>query len=231
MIYTSYFAKLRSLPKNIVPIAICSKVPDWYDGLHYRKLAPDYNSFMEWKRSHDDGKFIKNYADNVLFQLNQDDVIKELTVLAQGQDIALICYESPTNFCHRHIAAEWLSLSGYKVKEFNEIEYREAIFTHDGILKIHHVKCLDTYFKDVWDGVKTFELRLNDRNYNKDDLVYLQETKQGMYTGRAVFVKISYVLKDVPDYGLDKDCCIFGWNEVLQIDHSDRGITRSLLKF
>lgn len=30
MIYTSYFAKLNKLPKNITPISICGKAPSWY---------------------------------------------------------------------------------------------------------------------------------------------------------------------------------------------------------
>lgn len=50
MIYTSYFAKLKSLPDNIVPISICGKAPNWYTGLQYKKLAPKYDFFMEWIR-------------------------------------------------------------------------------------------------------------------------------------------------------------------------------------
>lgn len=53
MIYTSYFAKLKSLPENIIPISICGKAPDWYKGLQYKKLAPKYDFFMEWKKNHD----------------------------------------------------------------------------------------------------------------------------------------------------------------------------------
>ena len=49
-IYTSYFAKLRSLPENIIPISICGKAPEWYTGLQYKKLAPKYGFFMEWKK-------------------------------------------------------------------------------------------------------------------------------------------------------------------------------------
>lgn len=46
MIYTSYFAKLKELQKNnITPVSICAKVPDWYDGLQYKKLAPQYGFF------------------------------------------------------------------------------------------------------------------------------------------------------------------------------------------
>ena len=51
MIYTSYFAKLKSLPDNIVPISICGKAPDWYEGLQYKKLAPKYDFFMKWKKT------------------------------------------------------------------------------------------------------------------------------------------------------------------------------------
>ena len=40
MIYTSYFGKLKSLPKNIVPVAICGGLPEWYHGAWYKKLAP-----------------------------------------------------------------------------------------------------------------------------------------------------------------------------------------------
>ena len=37
MIYTTYFAQLRNLPKNIIPISICAKAPSWYNGLQYKK--------------------------------------------------------------------------------------------------------------------------------------------------------------------------------------------------
>lgn len=58
MIYTSYFAKLKSLPENIIPISICGKTPDWYKGIQYKRLAPKYEFFMEWKKNHDNEYFI-----------------------------------------------------------------------------------------------------------------------------------------------------------------------------
>lgn len=36
MIYTSYFGKLKNLPKEIIPISICGKAPDWWTGLQYK---------------------------------------------------------------------------------------------------------------------------------------------------------------------------------------------------
>ena len=59
MIYTSYFAKLKSLPDNIVPISICAKAPDWYKGLQYKKLAPKYDFFMKWEEIYDNDYYIK----------------------------------------------------------------------------------------------------------------------------------------------------------------------------
>ena len=53
MIYTSYFAKLNKLPPNVVPISICGKAPAWYNGLQYKKLAPKYSFFSEWKKNGD----------------------------------------------------------------------------------------------------------------------------------------------------------------------------------
>ena len=50
MIYTTYFAKLKSLPKDIIPISICGKAPAGYKGLEYKKLAPKYDFFKKWKK-------------------------------------------------------------------------------------------------------------------------------------------------------------------------------------
>lgn len=42
-LFTSYFGKLKSLPKSIIPISICGKAPEWYKGPQYKKLAPKYD--------------------------------------------------------------------------------------------------------------------------------------------------------------------------------------------
>lgn len=123
MIYTSYFAKLRSLPENIVPVSICGKAPDWYKGLQYKKLAPKYDFFMEWKNNHDNDYYIKCFQEQVLNKLNATDVILDLSRLCEGfnvgeDNIALICYEKPTDFCHRHLVANWLNRNGVRCEEW-----------------------------------------------------------------------------------------------------------------
>ena len=117
MIYTSYFAKLSKLPPNVVPISICGKAPIWYNGLQYKKLAPKYSFFSEWKKNGDNNYYIEHFNDEVLSTLSPQIVYNELLTLSGGKDIALICYEKPTDFCHRHLVAEWLTTNGIKCDE------------------------------------------------------------------------------------------------------------------
>ena len=132
MIYTSYFAKLKSFPDNIIPISICGKAPDWYKGLQYKKLAPKYDFFMKWKENHDNDYYIKCFNEQVLDKLNAEQIVKELYKLISNivlnpklfsdksliPDIALICYEKPSDFCHRHLVADWLNKNGIECKEW-----------------------------------------------------------------------------------------------------------------
>lgn len=133
MIYTSYFAKLKSLPENVIPISICGKAPNWYTGLQYKKLAPKYDFFMKWKETHDNDYYIKCFNEQVLDKLDAQKVVQELNNLIDGimlnpkifhdksliPDIALICYEKPSDFCHRHLVADWLNQNGFECKEWS----------------------------------------------------------------------------------------------------------------
>ena len=125
MIYTSYFANLKKLPKDIIPISICGKAPTWYTGLQYKKLAPKYGFFMEWKENHDNDFYIEHFRKEVLNTLDVANVVKDLLVMVGNYkglnyfpEIALICYEKPSDFCHRHLVADWLNSNRVAVKEF-----------------------------------------------------------------------------------------------------------------
>lgn len=127
MIYTSYFAKLKSLPDNIIPISICGKAPDWYKGLQYKKLAPKYDFFMEWKKNHDNDYYIKCFNEQVLDKLDATYTFVELKALCgvpimEDVDICLICYEKPSDFCHRHLVADWFKKNGYECEEWVQEE-------------------------------------------------------------------------------------------------------------
>lgn len=119
MIYTSYFANIKKLPSDIIPIAICGKRPLNWTGLSYPKLAPKKSFFLEWKKNNDNNYYIEHFQKEVLNLLQPQEVIKELYLLSNGKDIALICYESSDKFCHRHLVAKWLNENGLNVKEYN----------------------------------------------------------------------------------------------------------------
>ena len=118
MLYTTYFAKLRSLPKTISPIAICGKAPEWFLGPQYKKLAPRYDFFSEWKRINDNHYYVQCFNELVLSQLDPIRVLDELYSLTSSEDIALVCYEKPEDFCHRHLVANWFREYGIQIKEF-----------------------------------------------------------------------------------------------------------------
>lgn len=120
MIYTSYFANLKKLPANIIPISICAKAPPWYTGLQYKKLAPKYDFFMRWKETHDNDYYIKCFKEQVTDKLDILQVVRELTDLSDGKDLCLICYEKPTDFCHRHLVSKWFRENDFCSREWLE---------------------------------------------------------------------------------------------------------------
>lgn len=59
-------------------------------------------------------------------------------------------------------------------------------------MKVHEIKCDQTYFESLLKGEKNFELRFNDRNYQVGDGLILK--KNG--TNKKAFASIDYILKD-----------------------------------
>lgn len=100
-------------------------------------------------------------------------------------------------------------------------------------MKLHELKIKEEYFNAVIRGEKTFELRKNDRNYQVGDLIHFVEfsnkAKYFDYAKNKIATKqvtrefeenpnnlfeITYILKDVTEYGLDKDYCILGIKKI-----------------
>ena len=61
----------------------------------------------------------------------------------------------------------------------------------------HYLKTLPQYFIAQEEGIKPFEVRLNDRNYQVGDILHLQEfVPPDTYTGRKLDREVTYVLDD-----------------------------------
>lgn len=113
--YTGYFAKLKEYKQaGLIPISISGKAPDWYDGLEYKKLAPKWDFFSEWKYgSHkgDNEYYISQFNVKVLEETSVENILADLANLSNGEldKVILLCYEKPTDFCHRHLVANWIN--------------------------------------------------------------------------------------------------------------------------
>lgn len=69
-------------------------------------------------------------------------------------------------------------------------------------------KILPEYFKEVKACRKTFELRKDEDDVQVGDTLILREWDGENYTGRRAVRDVSYVLRDVPEYGLQNGYCI-----------------------
>lgn len=120
MIYTSYYANIKKIEKeNIIPVGISLIIPEWFYGISYNKIAPTYEILRTVKCNNPDyNKYINEYSKH-LMRLNVYDVLKDLNDIGKGNDIALLCYETPDKFCHRHILSDWVKYyTNIKIEEY-----------------------------------------------------------------------------------------------------------------
>lgn len=78
-------------------------------------------------------------------------------------------------------------------------------------MTVHYLKIKPEYYKDVECGLKTFELRKNDRDFQIGDvLMLIKLDNKGNETDQVTRVKVTYILKDCPQYGLKDGYAILG---------------------
>lgn len=120
MIYTSYFAKLSALTAaGIVPISIALYKPKWYNGYEASILAPHPGLLKRFKVFHNEKAYTDEYCTETLKCLNPYKLVHDLQeMIGDGREFALLCYEKPTSFCHRHLVAEWLNENGIPCEEW-----------------------------------------------------------------------------------------------------------------
>ena len=65
-------------------------------------------------------------------------------------------------------------------------------------MECHVLKIYPQYFEDIERGLKTFEVRFNDRNYRVGDLLLLREFDPAgeEYSGCILICKVIYILSD-----------------------------------
>lgn len=71
----------------------------------------------------------------------------------------------------------------------------------------HDLKILPEFFGPVIEGRKTFEIRKNDRGFQKGDTVRLLEWDGMKFTGDSATRRILYIFEG-PGYGIEAGFCV-----------------------
>ena len=126
-IFTSYYAninKIRDKYPDYKFISISIYPPkgitvDYHEPL----LAPSNDILFSYKDNPNEELYVKDF--NELHQIEdyKNALINISNNVGKGQNIVLLCYEIPTDFCHRHIVSS-------KLKEYFKTEVKELF--HEG---------------------------------------------------------------------------------------------------
>ena len=83
---------------------------------------------------------------------------------------------------------------------------------------IHELKILSKYYRLVELGIKTFEIRYDDREYKVGDILILREYHEGKYTGRQIIVEVIVIIRNC--IGVEKGYVIL-INEIKSYDKDE----------
>lgn len=124
-VYTSNYARHG---ENPLAIAISRKTPDWYTGEHLEALAPTWDMVINYRSGKiDEAQYAKEY----LLKLKKRGIDPNwITTLPEGT--LLLCYEKPTDFCHRHLLSMWVeSKTGVVIPEWKNEKEKQASAQED----------------------------------------------------------------------------------------------------
>jgi len=82
-------------------------------------------------------------------------------------------------------------------------------------MKLHLLKIKDEYYKEVLKGSKSFEIRKNDRDFKTGDHIRFTDLDRNPRPGEW---RITYVLKDCPEYGLKEGYAILS---IVRVDKEE----------
>ena len=94
-------------------------------------------------------------------------------------------------------------------------------------MTIHELKILPEYYDAVRCGDKRFEIRKNDRNFHRGDILRLKEWDGENYTGEELDALVRYILYDFTG-GLQDGYCIMSIDTMMhnipRVTATDNGV-------
>ena len=134
-IHTSYYTNIKKMPEDYFFVATSGAISqeielavDSWD----KKLAPSKDIYFEYKESPDWRKYSNRFKDERLSKVEWLDMLAEWEEKANKigkttDNIVLLCYEKPSDFCHRQILGESIE------KEFKTIVQEFGMEKHERV--------------------------------------------------------------------------------------------------
>ena len=144
-LYTSYYANMKNIPANYLMVGISQYCPEWLkddtpDNFIWTKgnfLAPGKDLVNDMKSGKIDQKtFTERYTNKFYDMFRKSSEFKSVEQWHQAMDeefsdkyeaIVFLCYEKPSEFCHRHILREILNYNHHlRTEEYPYPEERKV---------------------------------------------------------------------------------------------------------
>ena len=121
MIYTGYYSKIKEYADSgLILLSISRTKPEFAKScIDIPQLFPSDKILWDYKKGKiDEMEYTSKYLDQ-LNELGIDRIIKMIQIF--GDNVVLLCWESPEKFCHRHILADYINKnSNISVEEFGK---------------------------------------------------------------------------------------------------------------
>ena len=121
MIYTGYYSKIKEYADSgLILLSISRTKPEFAKScIDIPQLFPSDKILWDYKKGKiDEMEYTSKYLDQ-LNELGVDRIIKMIQIF--GDNVVLLCWESPEKFCHRHILADYINKnSNINVEEFGK---------------------------------------------------------------------------------------------------------------
>jgi uncharacterized protein YeaO (DUF488 family) len=105
-ITTGYFGGVKKPHQHDI-VSIAAGQPRWLQVLHkHSALAPRYTLLKDFRSDFISESQYVTFFNAMLDKLNPAETLQQLNVMSQSA--IMCCHCKTTDFCHRHLVAEWL---------------------------------------------------------------------------------------------------------------------------
>ena len=140
-LYTSYYANMKNIPATYLMVGISRTCPEWLkentsDNFLWTPnniLAPPASLLSDIKSGKiDQNQYTERYKEHIHYIFSHNRDFRDVQDWYENMNdefedkydaVVFLCYEKPTDFCHRHILREMLNYE-YRIR-CDELNYKE----------------------------------------------------------------------------------------------------------